>query len=366
MGYERAELSRRVSELGFKHKMELFLPNNLSRTKPEFTPVHDVNLYREVSESLASHYGLPNVSRLRLSSFVGANVVSKNFLVEVESDCYFLKLRPVEDQPGLEKEAQLAARLAEMGSKVPRVVYAKDGALVSKWGRSCGALYVFEEGNYFSGNGNELRSAAESFGELTAAAARIQGQPSEHAKPAFLDELASLLRDGFDTDPAVANLCREHCGQVLEQLNEVGANRDRIESKLLPMHLDYHPLNLLMRDGEVVCILDFEHLRVYPVLAGVGFAAYKLVRQAMVNEAIRAAEFTSPSLLNRWLAGWAKSFPDLEFSPAELGLGARYRVLSLIHFILDAWLKRGDDRFNYDLEKQFGSLYEIDAIVAGY
>jgi hypothetical protein len=132
------------------------------------------------------------------------------------------------------------------------------------------------------------------------------------------------------------------------------------------MHLDYHPLNLLMRDGEVVCILDLEHLKPYSVLAGLGFAGYKLIRQAMVNEQTRRVEFANPSLFRRWLAGWARSFPQIKFSPTELLLGARYRVLSLIHFILEAWLRRGDDRFNYDLAKQIGSLYEIEAIAAGY
>src|SRR5688572_12956749 len=251
--------------------MELFLPNNLSRTKPEFTTVHDIRLSREISEALASHYDLPDVSKLRLSSAVGANVLSKNFLVEIGDERYFLKWRRVEDQNALKHEAQLAARLAEMGSKVPRVICARDGSLASEWKESCGALYVFEDGNYFSGQGNELSSAAEAFGELTAATTRMPGQPTQAGEPAFLGQLDVLLKDGFNTDDAVASLCREHYEYVLEQLDDVRANRQLVESKFLPMHLDYHPLNLLMRDGEVVCILDLEHLKVHPVLAGLGF-----------------------------------------------------------------------------------------------
>ena len=347
--------------------MELFLPNNLSRKKPEFTPVHDPNFCREISAALAN-YDLPNLSSLRLGAFVGANVVSKNFLLEIEDERYFLKWRRVEDQNSLKAEAELAARLAKIGSKVPRVICAKSGNHVWAWKQSCGALYVFEEGNYFSGQGEELNSAAEAFGELTAATTSMLGQPTqlESVDSAFLQELDTLLKDALNSDPATANLVQEHYRTLMEQLGEVEAKRGSVESRILPMHLDYHALNLLMRDGQVACILDLEHLRPYPVLAGLGFAGYKLIRQSMVDERIRSAEFARPSLLVRWLEGWAKSFPDIQFSPTELALGARYHVLSLIHFILAAWLKRGDGRFNYDLEKQITSIYEIEAIASGY
>ena len=347
--------------------MELFQPNNLSRAKPEFTPVHDPNFCREISAALTSCYDLPDLSSLRLSSFVGANVVSQNFLVEIEGERYFLKWRRLEDHNGLKQEATLAAGLMKMGSKVPRVICTKGGNHVCDWKQSCCALYVFEDGKYFTGRGKELDSAAEAFGELTAATARVLGQPAQlrGVEPAFFEQFGTLLKEGIiNIDPAVANLCQEHHRMILEQLQEVRAKRAMVESRFLPMHLDYHPLNLLMRDGEVGCILDLEHLKVYPVLAGLGFAGYKLIRQAMVNEQVRTAEFVNPSLLRRWLEGWAKSFPHIQFSPTELGLGARYHVLSLIHFILEAWLRRGDHRFNYDLAKQIGSLYEIEAIAA--
>jgi hypothetical protein len=349
--------------------MELFQPNNLSRVRSEFIPVQDLNLYGELSGALNSCYDLTDLSSFRVSSFVGANVSSQNFLVEIESKRYFLKWRRAEVQNGLEHEANLAAGLTKMGSKVPRVICTKVGNHVCSWKESCCALYVFEEGDYYTGQGKELDSAAAAFGELTAATARLLGQPTELSKvePSFLEQLGTLLKEGIiNTDPAIASLCQEHHRMMLKQLQEVHAKRAWVESQFLPMHLDYHPLNLLMRDGEVACILDLEHLKLYPVLAGLGFAGYKLIRQAMVNEQIRAIEFANPSLFTRWREGWAKSFPHIQFSPTELLVGARYRVLSLIHFILGAWLRRGDDRFNYDLAKQIGSLYEIEAIAARY
>ena len=60
--------------------------------------------------------------------------------------------------------------------------------------------------------------------------------------------------------------------------------------------------------------------------------------------------------------GWQKSFPEDQFTVSELGIGARARILKLIHMILDASLNRGDHRSLYDLEKQIVSLYEVEVI----
>jgi hypothetical protein len=123
------------------------------------------------------------------------------------------------------------------------------------------------------------------------------------------------------------------------------------------MHLDYHPLNLLMNDGHVACVVDLEHLKPYSVVSGLGFAAFKLIRQAMVDN-----ELSGAAVLPVWLQTWQKTFPHDRFTVTELGLGARARILKLISLILDASLNRGDQRSSYDLEKQILSLYEADVI----
>lgn len=362
---------RRLTNIGrLKTDMELFQPNNLSLLKPEFTTVNDPGLQTEVSAVLSQSYALSTGGALRLKRAVGANIVSQNFLLEIGTERYFLKMRSAKDQNCLLKEAKLAVALAEMGQRVPRVIFTEEGNCLHIGKRSCVVMYSFEEGHYFTGQGAELDSAAEAFGALTRAAQKLFGEAAckrEVGGDWFLEELGPLIEDAAaNSEPAIARPSREHRNAVLDHVKEIRTRRTEIESCALPMHLDYHPLNLLMKNGEVSCILDFEHLRSYPVIAGLGFAGYKLVRQAMVDKDIRAEEFSRPSLLYRWLEGWRKSFQDLGFSPKELGTGARYHVLFLIHFILNAWLKRGDARFNYDLEKQLGSLYEIEAIVSSY
>ncbi|HEY0366170.1 MAG TPA: hypothetical protein VGC73_06835, partial [Pyrinomonadaceae bacterium] len=154
----------------------------------------------------------------------------------------------------------------------------------------------------------------------------------------------------------------EHCGTILAGLSEVQKHRELLNSRVLPMHLDYHPLNLLMMDDRVVCIVDLEHLKPYSVVSGLGFAAFKLIRQAMVDGEFRERELQEPCAVATWLRGWQKSFPDDEYTATELGIGAKARILTLIRLILDASLNRNDERFSYDLEKQIVSLYEVEVV----
>ena len=298
--------------------MKLFEPNNLSRRSPDFAPF------------------------AQISAFVGANVSANNFKIETASGKYFLKSR---EQSAIEKmraEAELTFALSELGQKVPRIVRIQSELVTSVAGK-CGVLYEFQEGDYFSGQGGELLAAAEAFGELTRAASTLFTDADvEDAVPSGLMEVVE--RSSNDV---------EHRTKIRESLEEVQKHRELLNSRVLPLHLDYHPLNLLMIDERVACVVDLEHFKPYSVVSGLGFAAFKLIRQAMVDEAFREREAVST-----WLSGWRKSFPEDGYTARELGIGAKARILKLIQLIL------GDERLSYDLQKQITSLYEAEVVFA--
>src|SRR5215213_7098111 len=308
--------------------MKLFEPNNLSRRRPEFTPY------------------------AQISAFVGANVSANNFKIETPSAKYFLKSREQSAPEKTRHEPELTFALGELGQKVPRIIRSPEGELVSSFARKCWVLYEFQEGDYFSGDGDELLAAAEAFGALTHAAMPLfSNTVSEDAAPTDLTEL--LDRSAIDA---------KHRTTILESLSEVEKHRELLNSRVLPMHLDYHPLYFLMMDGRVACIVDLEHLKPYSVVSGLGFAAFKLIRQAMVDEEFRERELRERRAVPMWLRGWGKSFSEDRYTANELGVGAKARILRLIELILDALLNKGDERFSYDLEKQIMSLYEVEVV----
>src|SRR5262249_3833851 len=162
----------------------------------------------------------------------------------------------------------------------------------------------------FSGAGGELEAAARVFGRLTRAASELgsgSAPVEQSGAPAFWEELEGLVEAGARRGPGhggMAELCRAHRPTIRESLARGRAARALLEGERRVCHLDYHPLNLLMKDGKVAAVVDLEVLWPYPVVPALGCAAYKLIRQMMVDPGVRECERARPALVERWLAGW--------------------------------------------------------------
>ena len=171
-----------------------------------------------------------------------------------------------------------------------------------------------------------------------------------------LDETAP---DDF-RDPAIGALYAAHRHQIIELIPHVRERCAIVESRTQLFHLDYHPMNILMRDRKVVAILDFEWFGSAFELAGLGFSAFKFIRQTMVDPTMHAIESRQPTLVRRWNEAWKQAGRD-GYRSTDLGLGARYRILFLIRKILGC-MRSGDGKYTYDLGKQMVSLLEAEQI----
>lgn len=338
--------------------MKLFQPNNLSRRRPEFALLTDPTIASHVVSLLKQHYDIVDLSDVTISVFAGPNISSQNFKIETPATKSFLKSRKESELAKTQRETELTFALSELGQPVPRIIRGQGSELVTSHEGKSWVLYEFQEGDYFSGRDNELQAAAEAFAELSLAAQQLFAELV--VKPDALPlDLAELLERSKTTE--LGELCTQHEPLILQNL-ELIERHEELLGRCVPMHLDYHPLNLLMHENRVACIVDLEHLKPYPVAAGLGFAAYKLIREAMVDDNFRICELKEHTAVSTWLRGWQKSFPEDRFTAADLGLGARSRILKLIHLILDAFTNQHDARYAYDLEKQILSLYEADVI----
>lgn len=344
--------------------MELFQPNNLSMPQPTFVPMSDASLLTEVRNVLAS-YAVPT-DDIQVSRFAGDCVISQNYRLEWPGHRLFLKSREGDsEERRLRAEAEMARRLLSRGVPVPKTIPTREGEFLVRQGEKRWVAYEFVEGHYFQGDKDQLRLAAEAFGRLTLAANEGIDKPKMAPEELrFLDSLESLLsmkEIEALMDPAARRLITEFRSPVLEHLRRTGKMRAQIEASTAWVHTDYHPLNLLMESGRVSCILDMEDVKVYPLLAALGFASYKLIRQMWTKPELRRELGKPQTLVDQWIAGWRRIFPSSNLSFEELSSGACYRVLALIHFIL-LNASKGRNEFNFDLEKQIMSLFEIDVL----
>jgi aminoglycoside phosphotransferase (APT) family kinase protein len=346
--------------------MELFAPNNLSVGRPRLISIDEPALLSRISQIARSVYQLPDASRIQLAKFAGANVVSDNLAVTVGDKRFFLKSRKGSQKDSLEAETSLALRLHGLGLKVPQVIKTAEGESCFVDEDRAWALYRFEDGDYFTGKGDQLDSAAKEFGKLTRVINAMDDPRRDDRNVglngSFLESLPATVDESKNSEHTVVReLCLDHSAKIFAAIDRVRDDQPEVESDVAVMHLDYHPLNLLIRNDEVECVLDLEQVKPYYLRAGLGFAAYKLIRQTLVDSERRTQEFAQPRLVDRWIAASISQDSRLCFDKAALGSGARYRILFLVNSILDC-ARHGDTRFNYDLEKQLLSLYEIDVI----
>jgi hypothetical protein len=296
-------------------------------------------------------------------------VLSRNFRLGARNRQFILKCRlHTGSAETLSREAQLAAIISQKGVPVPKAILSDDRSYAHVVDNHAWLLYAFQTGDHFTGQGRELAAAADTFAHMSKvvrAGEMVSYLPHRETESSFIEELPRLLHRTEAlraTHPDAAELVADEMPVLLQTLHDVTQGHARLVSDWAPQHTDYHPLNLLMKDEKVACVLDMEDIKPYPVLPANGFAAYKLIRQMMVNTAIRQREERTPTLAQEWLSHWTRYFSSPLWTVSDLGLGAAYRVLSLICIILDYCLNKNNPQFLFDLSKQIGSLHEINRI----
>lgn len=345
-------------------RLELFLPNNLSRPSVELL-LADSNVGHQVRRVALDGFGIGSIKSVFCIG--NAGVLSKNYLIESENRRLVLKARSVYDglSSRMSEEIVLTSRLKASGLPVPDALLALEDKYVYEAFGSVWACFRYCTGNYFQGHSGELEAAASSYAALSYALRQNSVGLGEFDEGRIISDLAELVfstTNPPDCDPMMAALYLRHREELLQVIELVTVAQESLEARCQLMHTDFHPLNVLMDDRRVSAILDFEDVKVYPVSAASGFAAYKLIRQSLLGVPACGRLSEARKLVDCWLMEWSTVMASQHLNMRALGEGALYRVLALLHLMMDAWLRRGDHRFNFDFQKQLVSLREIRVI----
>lgn len=345
--------------------LEPFLPNNLSRSGIVLTPAGK-EATRQVCEIMRAGFGIETIDSIQTVD--NAGILSTNYFVKVVGQRLVLKSRPGLNEVALrlEFEAVLAEQLLAQGIPVPVALASTNGGHVVECFGSSWACFRHCAGTYFQGFPGETEVAAHGYAILSAALRKIApfsgGAANQGALVTDLAEMVRATPVPPTNDAMMAALYLTHREPLLNVIDHITATRPVIESQIQMMHTDFHPLNILMEHGRLTAILDFEDIKPYPVAAANGFAAYKLIRQALIRVPAAEREREARKLVLQWVTEWSSQLPDLGCSVRALGEGALYRVLGLLQLMFDAWLRKSDTKFNFDFQKQMGSLREIGII----
>jgi Ser/Thr protein kinase RdoA (MazF antagonist) len=347
-------------------KFELFKADNLS--KKEISYDTECQNFDEVYALLDKFYGIDPKSVLEVKKIHNDGRFSSNWFIRCEDQSYVLKSR-FGQAFSIEKiidEIRMLKFLREKNFPVCEVIQTSEGRDLFESEDKTWILFEKLEGKFFNRSISELKSSASHFAKLSF----LLNQENESAKlksEYSLSELQSFLLEYSDiksSDLKISALLESNKELLEKTVEELMEHEDGLLSHSIILHLDYHPLNLLFTDGEVSGVMDYNDIVEYSACSGLGFCAYKMIREYLVEKNHEDMPALAKEAVSVWKKAWSDFHPSSSAYIHKIALGAKHRVLRHIHFILNKWLVEKDPKFNYDLEKQIKSLGEIDFIFA--
>lgn len=353
----------------------LFQADIFSISKPQFSQVRpDIgDLVRGVIRTRFASV-LPELRAV--SQFGGNELNSNNFRLATGGADFLLKRLPgAADAGALARQLSLLGWLHHAGVVVPRVVASDHGdALVAEAGFHW-CLFNFVEGDFFAGGERELISTGRGIGLMQHALvdlpdALAPGKKWDYATSADA-EIFAAVRDHREQRERVAG---EGAGRLLiEQWPRVVALAEELEERrgdvlsapLGACHADLHPHNILVRDGQLAALVDFEAVIQMPLHASIGYAAYKLVKQHAVREGLAdgdaAAIHAAARRFVAAIAEHAPAFADLE----RLRLMALAELFRRILVVFRLNLVDGNTVWNHVLPMHLAGTAEMEIIFRG-
>jgi hypothetical protein len=316
----------------------------------------------EMVQSVLANWPLPE-GQVTADKLTHRDKDAAHFRIQMvgNADLFVKGRKSLPDGPSIEREVRVAGWLYENGVKVPKPLVARTGAQAIRHLGWAWSIFDFVEGDGFSGAAGELDSAVREFSRLAYVGRAWKEDYVHQPVRNLIAEIVDLISRP-QVSAWVAELISIHGDDVREAVSRVVNCADVIERNIGLTHVDFHPRNMIVANGEIKSLLDFEDVRLYPIQAASGFAAFKLIRQvaAYHRNCVTKAFLTEQCAI--WRRGWREFSQDADIADSELADGARYIVLQLIHFILSAHIVKADDRYLDDLEKQLLSLAEITEI----
>ncbi|NQW92615.1 MAG: phosphotransferase, partial [Polaromonas sp.] len=200
-----------------------------------------------------------NSNNIRLTSASGCQIVLKRY-----SDAVNIS--------EIHKTLNLMAWLADEGLPVPKPLPFSNGNTSISHAGGQWVLFPFVEGEYFSGSQEELDAAAETVGIL---ASKLSDAPvslrttrechhfttQDNEAIEFVQKKRDLWGRTFGLD--IAELLNNHWERAWGEWCRIRINPPDPGPKTLA-HLDLHPFNILVKDGKIAALLDFDSCKMLP------------------------------------------------------------------------------------------------------
>lgn len=257
--------------------------------------------------------------------------------------------------------------LATRRVPAPAPVPFRNGEVLLRLESSSWSLFPFIEGNYFSGEGDELIATAEATGHLMQSLAQLPAMHMPSNGPAHMAAADGALLLQIHANPQSWDqwFGMEDASSLAKCWPMVLAEWEKLSQSPLKdgltqaAHFDLHPHNLIVNHQAVVAVLDFEACQLMPVGYALAFAALKQCRQAMTRQASTGDPRATG---NMYLRAAVNHYTHTRDIATQFGDLAICEVLRRICIILRLNVESSERKWNKVLPIQLTHLREARAL----
>jgi Ser/Thr protein kinase RdoA (MazF antagonist) len=278
-----------------------------------------------------SHYDLAPI--VRITSFTRGSRKAPKVIIRTRDGDYLLKRRAPErnDPYRVAFAHELMLRLTSLEYPVPRLVGTRgeNNSLLQLLGHTY-ELFEYVTGERFDGSAEQTREAGAALAQLHRALrdhkpAHPGPAGSFHNAPGVPKKLRRIPRAIHTVDPgveeqAIMDVC-EYLYRAYREASQRASEMGFDDAPAGIIHGDWHPGNLIFRDGGVAAVLDFDSSRFEPIAADAANAAlqFSLAGSPSADPSTWPDEL-DPQRLERLFEGYHSASTDAEFAQARAAL----------------------------------------------
>lgn len=268
-----------------------------------------------------SHYDLAPI--VRITSFTRGSRKAPKVIIRTRDAEYLLKRRAPErnDPYRVAFAHELMLHLADTHYPVPRLIGTRDenNSILQMLGHTY-ELFDFVHGDRYSGTPEETRAAGAALGRLHVT---LRDYSSEHPAPtgSFHDaagvakklrRIPSAIRqvDPGVEEAAVLEVC-EYLYRAYRDAAKRTTDAGYADAPTGIIHGDWHPGNLIFRNGAIAAVLDFDSARFEPVASDLANAALQFsLAGSSSSDPANWPDELDPHRLAKLFEGYHAESPD--------------------------------------------------------
>lgn len=344
----------------------IFEPDIFSNKIPKWNRLNDIRVFNIICENIPNNF-ISEISEIYCSGTFELN--SSNFKIHSKNgNNIILKKWPVGTKKNkVDKIQTITNWLYKKKIPVPYSGSFKENKTVFEYNNFLWSFNSFVEGDYYSGEINELESVAKITGKLAQTLINLPSNLMPESGPAHLSEYDNFIINEISKKQKIwasyfgtknADLLNAHWDYIYKTWEYLYKNKFYL-GPFFACHFDMHPHNLIAKQGEIIAVLDLDSCKKMPIGISLAFNALKQCRQFISNNNLPQSFESIESI---YLKNLSSEFSYEDISNYDFLNLSKIEVIRRICLIFKLNLIDNNSDWNHILPIQLSHLYECDKL----